>query len=310
MKATGQIRRVKSGAGHSGKERNSIPRTRITTAVGLAIAVGLASAENSAGRAALPSALSFHFMQIEQVIGGVNGNPSVQAIQLRMRTCFQDQIQQARLVVYDGGGSNPIDLIIFPNSVPNEGEGVRILIVSPKFADFTDPPVGGDFTMTNLIPPSYLPAGSLTYEDSVGTVYWRLSWGGSNYTGSTRGSFINDPNGDFGPPFAGPLPSSTLQAVRFLGRANAQSNRNVDDYALTNGAAVFTNNAGRRFTVVAPCEPCDMDCDGQVNAFDIEPFLDLLFGPGEPCDACTGDVDGNGEINAFDIEPFLQCLFP
>ena len=25
---------------------------------------------------------------------------------------------------------------------------------------------------------------------------------------------------------------------------------------------------------------------------------------------CTGDADGNGEINAFDIEPFLECLFP
>ena len=58
------------------------------------------------------------------------------------------------------------------------------------------------------------------------------------------------------------------------------------------------------------CDPCDMNCDGIINAFDIEPFLDLLFGPGEPCNTCTGDVDGNGDINAFDIEPFLECLFP
>ena len=58
-----------------------------------------------------------------------------------------------------------------------------------------------------------------------------------------------------------------------------------------------------------PCGPCDMNCDGDVNAFDIEPFLDLLFGGGVPCDTCTGDVDGNGVINAFDIEPFLECLF-
>ena len=58
------------------------------------------------------------------------------------------------------------------------------------------------------------------------------------------------------------------------------------------------------------CHPCDMNCDGDINAFDIEPFLDLLFGPGKPCAPCTGDVDGNGDINAFDIEPFLECLFP
>jgi hypothetical protein len=58
------------------------------------------------------------------------------------------------------------------------------------------------------------------------------------------------------------------------------------------------------------CDPCDMNCDGAVNAFDIEPFLCLLFGGCIPCDTCTGDVDGNGVIDAFDIEPFLNCLFP
>ena len=58
------------------------------------------------------------------------------------------------------------------------------------------------------------------------------------------------------------------------------------------------------------CDPCDMNCDGEVNAFDIEPFLDLLFGAGQPCDTCTGDVNGDGVIDAFDIEPFLECLFP
>ncbi len=59
-----------------------------------------------------------------------------------------------------------------------------------------------------------------------------------------------------------------------------------------------------------PCDPCDMNCDGDVNAIDIEPFLDLLFGGGEPCDTCTGDVNGDGSIDALDIEPFLNCLFP
>ena len=56
--------------------------------------------------------------------------------------------------------------------------------------------------------------------------------------------------------------------------------------------------------------PCDMNCDGIVNAFDIEPFLDLLFGGGQPCASCTGDVNGDGNIDAFDIEPFLERLLP
>ena len=59
-----------------------------------------------------------------------------------------------------------------------------------------------------------------------------------------------------------------------------------------------------------PCDPCDMNCDAAVNAFDIEPFLDLLFGGGAPCAPCSGDVNGDGNIDAFDIEPFLECLFP
>jgi hypothetical protein len=58
------------------------------------------------------------------------------------------------------------------------------------------------------------------------------------------------------------------------------------------------------------CDPCDMNCDTQVNALDIEPFLDLLFGPNpKPCDTCTGDVNADGSIDALDIEPFLECLF-
>ena len=57
--------------------------------------------------------------------------------------------------------------------------------------------------------------------------------------------------------------------------------------------------------------PCDMNCDGEISAFDIEPFLGLLFDPNaEPCAPGTGDVNGDGTVDAFDIEPFLECLFP
>ncbi len=58
------------------------------------------------------------------------------------------------------------------------------------------------------------------------------------------------------------------------------------------------------------CDACDMNCDGEIDALDIEPFLGLLFEGDEPCNACTGDVNGDGLIDALDIEPFLACLFP
>jgi hypothetical protein len=56
------------------------------------------------------------------------------------------------------------------------------------------------------------------------------------------------------------------------------------------------------------CDPCDTNCDGVLDAFDIEPFIGLLVGPGSPCNTCTGDVNGDGAIDAFDIEPFINCL--
>ncbi|MHC4610858.1 MAG: hypothetical protein ACYS7M_10995, partial [Planctomycetota bacterium] len=151
---------------------------------------------------------SFHLMQIEQVIGGVNGDTSAQAVQLRMRSSFQNQVQLSKLWVSDASGANPVLLIDFGSTVPNHGSGVRILATSANFAKYTDVPLNTDFVLTNVIPPSYLAAGTITFENNTGTaVYWRLSWGGASYTGPTTGSITNDADGQFGPPFGGPLPS-------------------------------------------------------------------------------------------------------
>jgi sugar lactone lactonase YvrE len=56
------------------------------------------------------------------------------------------------------------------------------------------------------------------------------------------------------------------------------------------------------------CDPCDVNCDGVVDAFDIEPFIGLLTGGGSPCAPCAGDANGDGTVDAFDIEPFIDCL--
>src|SRR5206468_648785 len=93
-----------------------------------------------------------------------------------------------------------------------------------------------NFTMTNLIPPSYLAAGSLTFEDDFGTIYWRLSWGGAGYTGPGTLNITNDADGNANPPFAGALPSSSLQALKFNGAAGAPSTNNAADYSVTAGA--------------------------------------------------------------------------
>ena len=212
---------------------------------------------------------SFDFMQIEQVIGGVNGDTTAQAIQLRMRTGLQNQVQLARVIAWDAAGQNPIIIIDMSTPVPNFTTGDRVLIASANFASQTSPAAQPDFLMTNLIPESYLAAGSLTFEEDppYNTIYWRLSWGGANYTGSTTGSLTNDSDGDFGPPFADPLPSTCSSAVLFQGVASALSTQNLTDYALTAGSAVFTNNARANFTVVSSPPNCctSVDCTGGIE---------------------------------------------
>lgn len=196
---------------------------------------------------------SFHFMQIEQVIAGVNGNTNAQAIQLRMRIGFQNQMQFAKLVARDAAGANPVTLATFAGPVANTPAGSRVLIASSGFAAQVAAPITPDAIMTNLIPASYLTAGSLTFESTTNVVYWRLSWGGAAYTGPTTGDLTNDADGNFGK-LTTALQSTTLQAHQFTGSVTAASTVNSSDYIVTAGAATFTNNAGASATVVA-CQP-------------------------------------------------------
>jgi len=212
--------------------------------------------------ATLPAAADHHLMQIEQVIGGVGGDTSAQAIQLRMRAGFQNNMAAARLRVFDADGLNPIVLINFAESVSNSQPGDRVLITTTAFNAMTTPAAQPDFTMTNPIPDSYLAAGSLVFESDTGIVWWRLSWGGNGYTGSNAGDVSNDDDGNFGPPWPGPLPSDGVQALQFQGDASDLSTTNAADYELTAGAATFTNNARDSFVLDEVGNPIDVPVRG------------------------------------------------
>lgn len=60
----------------------------------------------------------------------------------------------------------------------------------------------------------------------------------------------------------------------------------------------------------AGLSPCDTDCNGTVNPFDIQPFVNMLMGVGQACSSCAGDANGNGTVNPFDINAFIDCLIP
>ena len=60
---------------------------------------------------------TFDRMQIYQVIGGVNGDTTAQAIELRMRANAQNSVFQGLMRVRDAAGMNPVLLINFTTSV-------------------------------------------------------------------------------------------------------------------------------------------------------------------------------------------------
>jgi len=221
---------------------------------------------------AMPTSATFHFIQVEQIIGGVNGDTTAQAIQIRFRAAGQHLQAGGRMRVWDAAGANPI-IISDPavNLAGPSATGDRVLFASANFSDYLSSPITIDYPITTLIPASYLAAGSLTFENNTGTViYWRVSWGGAAYTGSNAGSVTNDADGNFGPPISTALPSTGVTAVIFNGVATALSTNNAADYLETARAAVFTNYNDQSATVFIPvvigacCMP-DGSCVGELT---------------------------------------------
>ena len=137
--------------------------TRILTSI--ALALGLTATGAHAG---------FHVMQIEQIIGGVNGDNTAQAIQLRMRQSSQTVVSASSLWAADAAGANRVLVLNIAGNVSNGATGDRVLITSAAFNNMMilggNAGFAGDFTLTTAIPASYLSAGKLTFEQDGGTV--------------------------------------------------------------------------------------------------------------------------------------------
>ena len=64
----------------------------------------------------------------------------------------------------------------------------------------------------------------------------------------------------------------------------------------------------------APGMVGDLNCDGLVNNFDINPFVVALSDPAlymelyPGCDIMNADINGDGLVNNFDINPFVELL--
>jgi hypothetical protein len=86
---------------------------------------------------------------------------------------------------------------------------------------------------------------------------------------------------------------------------------NSMSYLLAGGYAV-TNDLSQIDVYTAVVG--DLNCDGQIDAFDIDPFVLALTDPAgyaaahPACDPGLADVNGDGAVDAFDIDPFVKLL--
>ncbi len=123
-------------------------------------------------------------------------------------------------------------------------------------------------------------------------------------------------NGPLSEPAANPMDNDTVENI-FVGNPEAGTwtikvvahEINVDGHVETPGVdADFALIVSGVLPAGCAFDAADTNCDGVIDAFDVEPFINLLVGGGSPCSTCAGDINGDGAIDAFDIEPFIACL--
>ena len=155
-----------------------------------------------------------------------------------------------------------------------------------------------------------LAGGSATIADGVP---------GDAFSAANNGGLaLSDFGGDLGAyldAIVAPLVPATSDRFVYLESAGFGINNSFDP--------VYADTVSYDAVIIAAEDRClgllaaDANCDGALNAFDIDPFVvGLTTGqagwealPTSTCDYyCAIDVNGDGLVNAFDIDPFVQRL--
>jgi hypothetical protein len=70
---------------------------------------------------------------------------------------------------------------------------------------------------------------------------------------------------------------------------------------------LYTLSISQNFGSV--CNPFDVNCDGNTDGLDIQPFVDqVINGGGAGCSSCAGDADASGVVDAADMPLFVSHL--
>jgi hypothetical protein len=83
----------------------------------------------------VPSRAFFHASQVQEVMAGMNGDPAVQYVEIRMNTASLDNaVGNTRLTAFNCDGSSATVLLLVPGNVASSGLDRRWLMATSNFA--------------------------------------------------------------------------------------------------------------------------------------------------------------------------------
>jgi Dockerin type I domain len=246
------------------------------------------------------SSAFFELSAINEIMTRYDGNPSVQFVDIRMLSSFQNSVSNTVLGAFDAQGNYVGDVLVVPANLSRSGIDFHWLMATSEFA-----------TVTGLTPDFIMPA-SLPIDS--GMVCWGApgnsfppapdTWDHSdpaNYVDCVAyGNYTGPTNTHIGVPT--PLTPDGHSLVRVT-----ETNDNATDFACSELAAPTTNTG---VTVSLPATtPCpvtgDVNGDGKVDGADIDSLVTAIFSDSPPPAA---DVNVDTRVNAADIPALLNLL--
>lgn len=89
----------------------------------------------------------------------------------------------------------------------------------------------------------------------------------------------------------------------------------VPQAVIHNTARTASSNFPGAMASSLSCVPCDANCDGWFDPFDVDAFILAVTDKGRftrdfpTCDSTCGiDLDGDGQVDRNDVEPFVACM--
>jgi hypothetical protein len=164
-----------------------------------------------------------------------------------------------------------------------------------------------------ILDPEYCPVASILTSYGSGT----YAGDGSDCVNLAVGSYQTNYLDEIGALNPGALSDGTFTPDGTLAVAWRPDRRVY--YSPGNTGGVFGTGDWVRLTAnMCTCQvphiSGDLNCDGAVNTFDIDPFVLALTSPAayaaqfSYCDYTLADCNGDGLVNAFDIDPFVALL--